>query len=219
MLQALDAVEGRIGLGGDDAHPPVHPLQVTARAHQRARGAQGGDEVGDAALGVAPDFRAGGGFVRLGVGRVVVLIRLEVAVGIGLEDFARLEDGAVGALQRIGEDELGAKGAADALALVGDVARHDQPHAVAQRRADHRQRDAGVAAGGVEDDLVRRQQAALDAVAHHHQRWPILDRAAGIEALQLGLQHDVFRQVRGDALQPGQRSVADEIENVQMHTK
>ena len=40
--------------------------------------------------------------VRLPVGRVVVLIGIEIAVGIGLVDLAALADGAVGAFAGIG---------------------------------------------------------------------------------------------------------------------
>src|SRR4030067_881956 len=58
----------------DDLDRGVLFLEVARAAHDGAGGAHAGDKVGDPALGVAPDFRAGGAVVRLriiGIGELV----------------------------------------------------------------------------------------------------------------------------------------------------
>ena len=54
-----------------------------------------GDEMRHAAIGLLDDLGPGAFEVRLPVGGVVVLVRIEIAVGIGLVDLAALADRAV----------------------------------------------------------------------------------------------------------------------------
>ena len=75
---------------------------------------------------------AGAFEVRLPVGRIVVLVGIEVAVGIRLVDLAAHADGAVGAFARIGEHHLRAVGLQDPLALGRGVRRQAQLHPVAR---------------------------------------------------------------------------------------
>src|SRR5690606_20707007 len=64
-------------IGPDHAHPAVaHVLQVTPGARDGAAGADARHEVGDAALCLLPDLRAGALDVRRRVVRVRVLVRL-----------------------------------------------------------------------------------------------------------------------------------------------
>ena len=128
------------------------------------------DEVGDAAFGLRDDLGAGGFEVRLPVGVVVVLIRVEVAVRIGVVDFADLADRAVRTLVGGRQHEFGAVGFQDALALDRGVDRQAELHLVAARRADHGVGDAGVAAGGVDQGLVAGQLAGTLAVQNHVER-------------------------------------------------
>ena len=71
-----------------------------------------GDEVRDACPRSARQI-SGPGRLVVGqrVGRVVVLIGLEVLLRVLGEDLAAEPDGAVGALERVAEDDLGAEGA------------------------------------------------------------------------------------------------------------
>ncbi len=85
-------------------------LQAARGSHEGAAGAEAGDEVGDLAFGLLPDFVAGGAVVGAPVLVVAVLVGVEVAVGLGSDEFAGLADGAVGAVGGVGPDDLGAVG-------------------------------------------------------------------------------------------------------------
>ena len=125
--------------------------------------------------------------VGLPVGLVVELVGEEIAVrefpghGVGLLD------GPVGAPFGRGQQDLGAIGLHDLAALNRGRLRHDQDAPVALGGADHGQADAGVAAGGLEDDLVFGQFAALLTRLDHGQGDPLLDRSTGIAGLQLAV--------------------------------
>ena len=75
----------------------------------------------DAAVGLLPDLRRRRVVMRAPVERVVVLVGIEDAVGIGGEPPPRFANRAVGALERIGEDQLRPVGVQDAPALRRDV--------------------------------------------------------------------------------------------------
>ncbi len=97
------------------------------------------------------DLRAGGGVVRLRIRRVVELAgdpRVRRRVG----DLLRGVDRALHALGLVGEHELGT----ECLEQLAPLDRHRLGHRendlVAARRADQRERDTGVAAGGLDDD-------------------------------------------------------------------
>ena len=97
--------------------------------------------------------------VRQRVRLVRVLVGIEVLPGVLVDDLAAQPDGAVGALHRVGEDQLGAVRLGDLAPRPRHVARHHQRHRVAQRAADQRIRDAGVAAGRIDDGLAGRERA------------------------------------------------------------
>ncbi len=63
---------------------------------------------------------------------------------------------------------------------------HHELDRIAERRADHRQRDPGVARGRIDDRLAGPQLAAFEPDLDHVARGAVLDRAAGVEALELG---------------------------------
>ena len=54
----------------------------------------------------------------------------------------------------IAEDDLGAEARAMSLRALADVGRHDEAHGDAERRAEERVGDAGVAARRVDERLV-----------------------------------------------------------------
>src|SRR6185295_6976572 len=68
-------VDGARRVGADDLHRRTARLQETAHAADRAPGADSGDEVRDAAPGLAPDLRPGRLLVCERVGGIRVLIR------------------------------------------------------------------------------------------------------------------------------------------------
>ena len=94
-------------------------------------------------------------------------------------------------------------------ALDRQVLRHDQQHAVAAHRRGHRQCDAGVARGRLDQRVAGLDLAALLGAPDHGQGRPVLDRAGGVVALQLHQQGHVGIGV--DAAQAQQRGIANQI--------
>ncbi len=84
---------------------------------------------------------------------------------------------------------------------------HQQRHLVAARRGHERQRDARVAAGGLDQFLTRRQHPALFRVPDHRRADAALHRIRRIAPFDLG-QHR-HRQPAGHTVQPHQRSAPD----------
>src|SRR6185312_2615542 len=63
VLEAFEAVEGRVGLHGDAADVGVELAQAAGGSHEGAAGAEAGDEVGDLAFGLLPDLWGSGAIV------------------------------------------------------------------------------------------------------------------------------------------------------------
>ena len=125
-------------------------LEHLADAGDGAAGADAGDEDVDLAVGVVPDLLGGGRAVDLGVGLVGELLGPDRALRVR-DDLLGLLDGALHALGPGRQHELGAEGAQQHAALLAHRLRHGQDHLVAAGGADHGQRDAGVAAGRLDD--------------------------------------------------------------------
>jgi PAS domain S-box-containing protein len=116
-------------------------------------------------------------------------------------------DRLVGPARRWREDDLGAVHPQQLDPLAGDVLRHHADQPVAPQRGHHRQRDAGVAAGRLQDGVPRPEGAGRLGGPHHPQRRPVLDRAGGVAVLQLG--PDPHRVRRREPRQPHQGGAAD----------
>ena len=78
----------------------------------------------------------------------------------------------------------------------------------ATHRADHGIGDAGIAAGGIDQDLFRREQAGALAFANHIECGAVFDGTAGIEVFGFAVDFNARKGAR-HLLQPKQRSVAD----------
>ena len=131
---------------------------------------------------------------------------------------ARRLDGLAHAAERLGDVDPGAVEAQQALALAAHPLGQRQDEVIALGGADERERDAGVAAGRLDD----RRAAGLDAPLglgrlDHRDADPVLDAATRVERLELGEQLDA-RVGRRRALEhPGQadqRRIPDELRNV-----
>jgi hypothetical protein len=92
---------------------------------------------------------------------------------------------------------------------------HDEHHAIAADRGGHRERDAGIAGGRLDQRVAGLDRAAPLGVADHRHRRPVLDRAGGVVPFQLRQYHVLIRT--GQALQPHERRVADEILDRALH--
>ena len=190
--------------------PGLSLAEIARDAHQRPARAEAGDEHVDLGA-VGEDLRAGRLVVGQRVGRVAVLVRHHEALVLADQVLGQ-RDRPVRARRPRGVDDLGAEQRGHLAPLVGDVVGHDQRDAVALAPADHRQRDAGVARGRLEDDRVLVQAAARLEVLDQVLGDAILDRAGRVEHLELG--EDAHVGVRRHARDLDQRRVADRLEDV-----
>ena len=185
MLQSFDPVKGG-GLHLDQPDRRVKLLQPPPSAHQGASGADGGDQVGDPSPGLLPDLRGRMKVMRLRIGRVVVLVRFEVPAGLLLIDAPGLEDRPVRAFGGVGQDDSGTECPYDGQPLLARARRHHQLDRISVQPANPGVCDAGVPRCGVQDHLSPGQGPRGLAVQDHLKGRAVLDRAPGVEHLQLG---------------------------------
>src|ERR671920_2443359 len=111
VLHAFQTVESRVWFEGDNLYLRAVLLETRRRADEGPARAEPCDEVCDLAVGLLPDLGRRRFVVRARVGRVGVLVRIEVAPGfLGVEP-PRLTDGPVRALVGVGQHEVDAVGA------------------------------------------------------------------------------------------------------------
>jgi hypothetical protein len=163
--------------------------------------------MGDGALGLAPDLRAGAGVVRLGVVTVGELVQ-HLATAFGGHALGEITR-AFHALFLGHQDQLGAIGGHRGLALGAAVVGHDQDHFVALDRCGHGQGNPGITGGGFDQGVAGLDLPALLGTGDHRQRWTILDRARRV--IPLELEQQGIAGVTRHALQADQRCVADAI--------
>jgi hypothetical protein len=200
-------------VGADDLHAGALPLEVAADTADRPAGAHPGDEMGDPSPGLAPDLGPGGALVRLGVGRVRVLVGLEGAGDLTGEPVGDRVVRLRRVLLDVGraDHHLGAVGTEQADLLLAHLVGHDEYAAVALERGRDGEPVAGVPRGRLDDRPARAQQAATLGVLDHRQADAILDAPARIERLHLG--EDERAQPRGDLAQTHQRGVPHRVED------
>ena len=199
-----------VGLGDDDADLGIGRLQPARGAEQRAAGAEARDEGMDPlALEVGQDLARRRAGVHLGVGLVVELPAEEPAVLLGQLD--RLVEHAAALLAGRREHHPGAEKAQELPPLDAEALGHGQHQRVALLRADHRQADAGVAAGRLDHRLPRAEQAAALRILDDRQRHPVLDRAERVEGFELDVHLDAGRR---QPVEAHQRGVADGLQDV-----
>ncbi len=161
-------------------------LDVARNAGQRAAGADAADEDIHLAVGVVPNLGPGGLFVNRGIGRIFELLHQQILAGIGRGQFLGLGDRALHALGAGRQHQLRAERHQHLAPLHAHGIRHGEHAAVAARRSREGQRNAGVAAGGLDDGHSGLQCAALLGVPHHRGADAALHRVGGIAALDLG---------------------------------
>ena len=122
-------------LRGDDLDVGLLLTQVAPRAHEGAGRAQARDEVRDRGQ-VAQDFRARGRVVRLGIGRIAVLIEHH-PVGMLRSHTPCDADGFVGTAGARGVHDLGTPHTQDLRAFHRGVLRHDADELVSLEPRGH----------------------------------------------------------------------------------
>src|SRR5580704_10570950 len=165
----------------------------------------------DGAVGLAPDFRGGGGVVGGGICGIAVLVRIKIFLAIGFVDFAHAADCAVSAFVSRRIDNFDAVGGEDMFAFGRGAGGKAELHAVTERGADHGIGDAGVAAGRVENYFSGAQVAGAFAGADHGIASAVFHGAAGIEPFCFGVKFEVG-EAGDDAFEAQERSVADAVE-------
>src|SRR5919107_1010802 len=113
VLHAFQTVESRVWFEGDNLYLRAVLLETRRRADEGPARAEPCDEVCDLAVGLLPDLGRRRFVVRARVGRVGVLVRIEVALGVLGVELPRLTDGPVRALVRVGQNKVHAVGAQD----------------------------------------------------------------------------------------------------------
>ncbi len=195
-----------LGLDRDDLDLGVLLLEVPAGAGDGAARTDARDEDVDLAVRGVPDLGAGGLVVDLRVRRVLELVG-EDRAGTLRGDLLGPGDAALHALRRGREDQLRAEHAQQRAPLLRHRLGHRQHELVASRRRDHRQRDAGVAAGRLDDGAAGLQAAVglgrvddgrTDAVLHRVRR-----------VVELQLHRDGRAEPLREAVDPYERGVAD----------
>ncbi len=162
-------------------------LEEPPRAHDRSGRAHARHEMRDASAGLVPDLGPGASIVRKRIVRIAELIEDDAAslVAHPLGDVARrLHPAGLGR-----ENDFGAERGHRLPPLQRQVLGHDENHLVPAQRGRHRERDAGVAAGRLDQSVAALDVSALLGLDDHRQGGPVLDRARGIVALELGEQH------------------------------
>ena len=107
----------------------------------------------DSPGGLLPDFRSGGGVMRIGVIRIIELIQQFPFAT--LRHFRRQIARAFHPLLFGDQNQLGTVGQHRGPALLAHVVRHQELHLIAFQRGNHRQRDTGIPAGGFNQDVAR----------------------------------------------------------------
>lgn len=139
--------------------------------------------MGDGALGLTPDFRAGGGVVRLGVVTVGELIK-HLATTFGFHPLRKIA-GAFHAFFLADQNQLGTVGGHRRFTLGAGVVRHDQDHLVTLDRGGHRQGDPGVARGRFDQCIASVDLPAQLGAGDHRQRRTVLDRTRRVIPFEL----------------------------------
>jgi hypothetical protein len=159
---------------------------------------------------IVPDFRPGAPVMRqriIGIGELIQ----HPTLALGLHAQRQITRMLHAALQCRREDELCTIGRHAGAALLRQVVRHDENHAVALHRCHHGQGDAGVAAGGFDQGVARMYLATRLGTRDHRQGRTVLDRTGRIIALELDQDAVIACRVVStrNTLQLHQRRIAD----------
>ena len=151
--------------------------------------------------------------MAVAVRHVVELVRPDRPVGFGLGELGGEPAGEPHVVVGIGVgdgghlDELGAAQPQGVLLLLALGLRDDDDAAEAERVADQREPDPGVAGGSLDDHAAGAQLALAHRVLDDEQPGAILDRLARVH--ELGLAENLAARLLGRALEFDQRGIAD----------
>ena len=182
-------------------------LDVAADAGDCAAGAHAADQDVDLAIRVLPDFRARGGFVDRGIGRVLELLQQNVLFRIRGDDLVGLGNRAIHPFRTFGQHKFGTQRREQFTALDAHGLGHGERDGNAAGGSDEGERDAGVAACRFDQFLAGREHTALLGVVDHRNANAALDRIGRVAPLDLR-EHGCACAI-GYAVQSHKRRFAD----------
>mmetsp|Transcript_4154 Transcript_4154/g.10641 ORF Transcript_4154/g.10641 Transcript_4154/m.10641 type:complete len:417 (+) Transcript_4154:161-1411(+) len=205
--------DGRLGrLHRHHLHVLLLRLEVPARAGDGAASADTADENVHVSRRVLPNLRPGRLVVDLRVRRVLELLK-HVGVLGAAGDGLGLLDGALHALGRVSQDEVGAKGLEEDAALHGHGRGHGEDELVPERGRDEGEADARVPARGLHQRRLAGGDLPLTLrLVDHVEGDAVLDGVARVHGLELG--RDGAAAALADLVEEDQRGLADELGDV-----
>jgi len=196
-----------VGLDADHLNRRVAFLHGLQDAHGRSCSAERHHHDVDLAIGLVVDFRTGMKVVGGRIRRTVELVGHEIEVRVLAHKMIHLFNGAVRPLVARRQQQLRPESLEDFLPLEAGRFRHRQDNAVSLDRRHHGQADAGVAAGGLDDDLGGRQDALPFGGLDEGEGWSVFYRATGVLGLPFSVKRDL--RVGIQTIDPNQRCIAD----------
>ena len=178
------------------------------RALERTASADAADEDVNLAVSLLPELGAGRVLVHQHIVWVIEL--LEHVTFTLLGDLLGHQKCTAHSLGAGRENDLSSEGEEDRTPLEAHRVRHDHDALVALRGGDHRERDASVARGRLDERIARLDVAAQLGDLYHRPADAVLDRVARI--VRLHLCHDVGVQALRQLCEPEARCVADELD-------
>ena len=129
-----------------------------------------------------PDFRPGSGVVGIGIVRIVELVQQLAFTALGHRQ--RQIASPFHSLLFGDQDQLRPVGAHGRTSLLAHIIWHQQLHLIAFKRGDHRQRNAGIAAGCFNQYIAGLNFAALFRFDNHRKRGAIFYRTGRVIPFQ-----------------------------------
>src|SRR5215469_2764306 len=158
---------------------------------------------------VREDLLRGGPRVHIGVGFILELPAQKPPMSLSQLD--GLREHAAALLCRRRQDNLGAQKTQQLAPLNAEALGHRDDERIALLCANHCQPDARIAASCLDDSLSRSQLSLLLSTLNDGAGHTVLDRAHGVERLDLHVHVDARRR---EPVQPYRRRIADRSEDV-----
>ena len=204
------------GVHADDPNLRVLLLQVAADPADRPAGPHPADEMGDGAVRVSPDLRAGRLVVGPRIGLVGVLVRQDRVRRLTVNPFS---DAVVGVrmVRRHGgrrDDHARAEGLQQVDFLAAHLVGHREHGAIPLDRGHHREPEPRVPARRLDDRPTGPQRPLRLGVLDHLLTNPVLDAPARVHHLEFG--EDEALDAAHDLRQLDERRIPDRLEDVRV---
>ena len=161
--------------------------------------------MGNTPASLLPDFRPGSGVMGVRVIGIIELI--EQLSFAAIRHLQRQIACAFHALFFGDQNQFCTVGTHRRTAFLAHVVGHQQFHAIAFKRRNHCQRNAGVTTGGFDQHITRFNLAALFRLDNHRKRRTVFYRSRRVIAFQF--QPDFTAVIRPHSLQLHQRRIAN----------